>query len=66
MGTSKLSAVEKNSFQSNQIGKAARFSWEQLRREVVALFLNKNWMTLLFAFLFFSLNGGIQGRCDLL
>ena len=62
MGTSKLSAVEKkNSFQSNLIGKAARFSWEQLRREVVALFLNKNWMTLLFAFLFFSLNGGIQG-----
>lgn len=61
MGTSKLSAVEKNSFQSNRVGKAARFSWKQLGREAVALFSNKNWMTLLFAFLFFSLNGGIQG-----
>ena len=61
MGTSKLSAVEKNSFQSNRSGKVARFSWKELQREAGALFLNKNWMTLLFAFLFFSLNGGIQG-----
>ena len=60
LGTVKLSAVERNYLQLDRAGKAADFSVSMLLREVRSLIDNKNWMTLLVAFLFFSVNGRIQ------
>ena len=61
LGTVKLSAVEKNSLALDQTGKTSAFSFPMLIREAKSLLANRNWMTLLIAFLFFSVNGGIQG-----
>ena len=60
LGTVKLSAVEKNLLELDRTGKASDFSFPMLIREVKSLISNRNWMTLLIAFLFFSVNGGIQ------
>ena len=61
LGTVKLSAVEKNYLALDQTGKSTSFSIPMLVSEVKSLLTNRNWMTLLIAFLFFSVNGGIQG-----
>ena len=60
LGTVKLSAVEKNLLELDRTGKVSNFSFTMLIREVKSLISNRNWMTLLIAFLFFSVNGGIQ------
>ena len=60
LGTLKLSAVEKNLLELDRTGKTSDFSFPLLIREVKSLISNRNWMTLLIAFLFFSVNGGIQ------
>ena len=60
LGTVKLSAVEKCHLALDQTGKTKSFSIPMLVSEVKSLLTNRNWMTLLIAFLFFSVNGGIQ------
>ena len=60
VGTVKLSAVEKDLLGLDRTGKASDFSFSMLLKEVKSLVSNRNWMTLLIAFLFFSVNGGIQ------
>ena len=60
LGTVKLSAVEKHLLELDRTGKASDFSFPMLIREVKSLISNRNWMTLLIAFLFFSVNGGVQ------
>ena len=60
LGTVKLSAVEKHLLELDRTGKASDFSFPMLIREVKSLISNRNWMTLLIAFLFFSVNGGAQ------
>ena len=60
LGTVKLSAVEKCQLALDQTGKNKSFSIPMLVSEVKSLLTNRNWMTLLIAFLFFSVNGGIQ------
>jgi len=60
-GTSKLSAAEINSIDMNRTGKTTQFSLRELFGELASLVSNRNWMTLLFAFLFFTINGGLQG-----
>ena len=60
LGTVKLSAVEKYFLKKDANGKGEAFSLPMLFTEVKTLVANRNWMTLLLAFLFFSVNGGLQ------
>ena len=60
LGTVRLSAVESNLLELDRTGKASDFSFPMLAKEVKSLLSNRNWMTLLIAFLFISVNGGIQ------
>ena len=60
LGTVKLSAVEKNVLRLDRKGKSTVFSLPRLFIEIKSLVSNQNWMTLLVAFLFFSVNGGLQ------
>ena len=60
LGTVRLSAVERNLLELDRTGKTTDFSLSTLLGEVRALLANRNWMTLLIAFLFFGVNSGIQ------
>ena len=59
-GTMRLITVEKESLALDQSGKGQDFSFRLLFLELGALIRNRNWMTLLIAFIFFSVNGGVQ------
>ena len=60
LGTVRLSAVERNLLELDRTGKTTDFSLSTLLGEVRSLLANRNWMTLLIAFLFFGVNSGIQ------
>ncbi len=60
LGTVKLSAVERHFLKQDASGKGEVFSFPMLLTEIKTLVTNRNWMTLLLAFLFFSVNGGLQ------
>lgn len=60
LGTVKLSAVERNLLELDRTGKTSDFSFPMLIREIKSLITNRNWMTLLIAFTFFTVNGGVQ------
>ena len=60
IGTMRLNTVEKDYLELDQSGKTQNFSFRLLFSELGSLVRNRNWMTLLIAFIFFSVNGGIQ------